>query len=275
VAVTLIVRGDRILSKEDDEAARLLQQELLRHRIDLRAGCTVTKVSREDDRRILLDLQSGAGERQAVWAEMLFIAAGIAPNINGLALEKAGVRCTPAGIEVDESLRTTAENIFACGDAVRRLPFANVAEYQAGIAVRNALSGGREEADYEAVPWCVFTEPALAHFGPTEQEARERYDDMEVYKIDYRENDQAIVCLEDTGFAKVLCTSDGKIIGAHIVGASAGEIIHPLITAKAAGMTLAEMEKLVFVYPSLSEMIKRLGEQYVMRKNIRLQHVLA
>jgi pyruvate/2-oxoglutarate dehydrogenase complex dihydrolipoamide dehydrogenase (E3) component len=268
VGVTLLSRGTRLLPKEDDEAARLLQRELQKNGIAIHTGCSITRIAREEDRRIMIEMHSPAGEPSLIRTEMLFVATGTAANVEGLGLEKAGIRYSPEGIAVDDTLRTSTDTIFACGDIIHQMPFANAARQQATVAVQNALSGGREHVDYHAVPWCVSTDPALAHFGPTEQEARERFGTVEVYKADYRENDRAVADLEDLGFAKVLCDSDGKIIGAHIVGTSAEEIVHPLVVAKAAGMTLPELGSLVFVYPAISETIRQLGEQYALKKNV-------
>jgi pyruvate/2-oxoglutarate dehydrogenase complex dihydrolipoamide dehydrogenase (E3) component len=194
----------------------------------------------------------------------MLVAVGRAPNIAGLDLEKAGVKYSNKGIEADNTLRTTATNIYVCGDVVGPYQFSHMAEYQAIIATANSIFPFKQKVNYNAVPWCTFTEPELARVGLTEEEAKVRYPDVKIYKSAYSGNDRAVTDLQESGFSKVICDKKGCILGAHIVGAGAGEIIHEYVLAKSAGIKIGKFSSAIHVYPTLAQVVKRSADQYYM-----------
>ena len=171
------------------------------------------------------------------------------------------------GIKVDKNLRTTAKNIWACGDVVGPYLFTHMAEYQAGIVLRNALFKLSTKVDYSVVPWATFTDPEVAHIGITEAEAIEKDMSFSVYKHNYSDVDRASTDIEGQGFIKIVTTGwSGKIIGAHIVGPNAGELIHELILAIRKGLTVKEISSTIHVYPTLALGTRQTTDLYFREK---------
>ena len=140
--------------------------------------------------------------------------------------------------------------------------FSHMAEYQAVIAVGNALFPFKRKVDYSVVPWCTFTDPEIAHVGLTEEEARKQHRDIKVYRSSYSANDRAVTDLEENGFAKVVTDKKGHILGAHIVGANAGEIIHEYVLAKASKLKIGSLSSTIHIYPTLAQIVKRSADAY-------------
>ncbi|MDD5258369.1 MAG: dihydrolipoyl dehydrogenase [bacterium] len=261
VEVSIIEMTDRILFREDTEAAAVLTAALVKDGVKIYAGQKAVKFSTEDQ-VIAITMENKDKEHSTIKAEKVLVAVGRVPNCAGLDLEKAGVKYSGKGIQVDNTLRTTANNIYASGDVVGPYQFSHMAEYQAIIAVGNALFPFKRKTNYQAVPWCTFTDPELAHAGLTEDEARNRYKNIKVYRSFYRDNDRAITDLEETGFAKVICDRKGYVLGAHIVGANAGEIIHECVLAMSAKLKIGQLSSTLHIYPTLSQVVKRSADQY-------------
>jgi pyruvate/2-oxoglutarate dehydrogenase complex dihydrolipoamide dehydrogenase (E3) component len=160
---------------------------------------------------------------------------------------------------VDDYLRTTARNIWACGDCIGRNLWTHAAEHEAKIAMQNALLPLKKKLDNRVTPWTTFLDPEVAGVGLTEAEARDEYSDIKVYRSEFKTLDRAIIEGETQGFCKIVCTASGRIIGAHIVGASAGELIHPLVAAVRDGVLVSEFAETMHVYPTLSEIAHRIG----------------
>ena len=195
-------------------------------------------------------------------AEKVLVAIGRVPNLEGLDLEKAGIKYNKTGIETDDTLRTSVKNICASGDVVGPYQFSHMAEYQAVIAVGNTLFPFKRKVNYCCVPWCTFTEPELAHLGLTEEEARAQYKDIKVFRSKYSEDDRAVTDLEENGFAKVICDKKGNILGAHIVGASAGELMHEYVIAKTTKLNIRKLSSVIHIYSTLAQVVKRTADQY-------------
>jgi pyruvate/2-oxoglutarate dehydrogenase complex dihydrolipoamide dehydrogenase (E3) component len=263
VEVSIVEMMDRILFREDKEAAEVVTQALVKAGVKVYAGKKAVKFSKEGNVTVIT-LEDKDRKQSAIKAEKVLVAVGRAANVAGLDLEKAGVICSGKGVEVDSTLRTTAKNIYACGDVAGPYQFSHMAEYQAVIAVGNALLPFKRKVHYDAVPWCTFTEPGLAHLGLTEEEARAKYRDIKIYKSPYSGNDRAVTDLEEAGFAKVICDRKGGILGAHIVGARAGEIIHEYVLAKSSGLPISKLSSTIHVYPTFSQLVKRTSDQYYM-----------
>jgi pyruvate/2-oxoglutarate dehydrogenase complex dihydrolipoamide dehydrogenase (E3) component len=254
VTIDLVHDRSRILDREDSEMVDILSSGMLDAGMRLHTGCTASAV-RKDGAVISLDANTG-GRLVTLSAEALLVAAGRRPNIGGLGLDHAGVKYTPEGIWTDGRLRTSAPNIYACGDVVGPYRFSHMAEYQALVAVRNAFLPFQKKADYEHVAWCTFTDPELARAGLTEEEARERYGDrIRVYRQAYRETDRGRTDSEDIGMSKFICHR-GRLVGAHILGAHAGELIHEAQVVKSLGIPFHRLYEVIHVYPTFTDVVK-------------------
>ena len=169
--VTLLSDAPQLLPREDQDAAEIVRQALLRDGVRLILGAEVAGVAREGTRKILR-YRAGARE-DTVAADEILVAAGRVPNVEGLGLEAAGVRHTRAGVVVDDHLRTTNRRIYAAGDVCLGWKFTHAAAAAARIVVQNALFGlaGRRRASRLVMPWCTYTDPEVARVGLNEREA--------------------------------------------------------------------------------------------------------
>ena len=261
VEVSIIEMFDQLLAREDKEIAKVLVDEFRAEGVKIHTGKKAVRFLKEGE-LVSITLEDKDKKQSVVKAEKVLVAVGRAANAQALGLEKAGIKYTNKGVEVDATLRTSAKNIYACGDVVGPYQFSHMAEYQAIIAVGNALFPFKRRVDYSAVPWCTFTDPELARVGLTEDEARAKYKDIKVYRSLYSANDRAVTDIEEKGLAKVIIDKKGYILGAHIVGANAGEIIHEYVLAKASKLKIGSLSSATHIYPTLAQVVKRSADQY-------------
>ena len=261
VEVSIIEMFDRLMVREDKEIADVLIDEFKTEGIKIYTGKKAIRFSK-DSGMVSITLEDKDKKQSAVKAENVLVAVGRAANVEGLDLERAGVKYSNKGVEVDAALRTSAKNIYACGDVAGPYQFSHMAEYQAVIAVGNALFPFKRKVDYSAVPWCTFTDPEVARVGLTEDEARAKFKDIKVYRSPYSGNDRAVTDIEEKGLAKVITDKKGYILGAHIVGANAGEIIHEYVLAKASKLKIGNLSSAIHIYPTLAQVVKRSADQY-------------
>jgi pyruvate/2-oxoglutarate dehydrogenase complex dihydrolipoamide dehydrogenase (E3) component len=156
-------------------------------------------------------------------------------------------------IDADATLRTSQAHIWAAGDVVGAYPFTHVASRQGALAWRNAFSENPEGFDYTAVPWVTYTDPALAHVGRTEEELRRDGVDYEVESLSFDEIPRAIVTGETDGLVKVLSTPSGDILGGHILGRRADDLIAPIVLAMRNGLSVSALADTIFPYPTRAE----------------------
>jgi pyruvate/2-oxoglutarate dehydrogenase complex dihydrolipoamide dehydrogenase (E3) component len=207
------------------------------------------------------------GQELAIRSDEILVAVGRTPNVEGMNLEAAGVEYNRKGIVVNEKLQTTAKNIWACGDVAGPYLFTHMAENQAGIVVRNAVLRLPVKMDYSVVPWTTFTDPEVAHAGMTEAEAKKKGIKYSVYKHHYGDVDRAVTEVEGEGFIKIITTGwKGKIIGAHIIGPHAGELIPELVIAIKNGLTVKDISSTIHVYPTLALGTRQTTDLYFRQK---------
>nr|MDJ0724527.1 FAD-dependent oxidoreductase [Prochloraceae cyanobacterium] len=189
-------------------------------------------------------------------ADEILVAAGRTPNLEGLNLEAAGVEYDKQGIKVDLSLQTTNSRIYACGDVIGGYQFTHVAGYEAVVVATNALNPlpiFKKKADYRVIPRATFTDPELARVGLTEEEARSSYgEDVFVLKQPFAGVDRARAEAATKGFNKIITRADGEILGAHMVGPSAGELIHEIVLAMSNNLKVSALTG-IHIYPTLAE----------------------
>jgi pyruvate/2-oxoglutarate dehydrogenase complex dihydrolipoamide dehydrogenase (E3) component len=261
--VTLLHRGPRLLSRADPDAAALLEATFAREGIRVLLGAELTAVTRAGDARVL-HYRSGEGAG-AVTADAVLLAAGRTPNLEGLGLEVAGIRATPAGVVVDDRLRTTNPHVYAAGDVCSERRFTHAADAAARLVVRNALFGlaGRGRASALVVPWCLYTDPEIAQVGLGAREAGARGPGVETFVRHLRDVDRAVTDGETDGFVKVhVRRGSGRILGATIVARQAGEMIGELTLAMSAGIGLDALAGVIHPYPTRADAIRQAADQY-------------
>lgn len=249
--VTLITRASRVLPKEDADSSTTLANVLTSEGIQLVTEATLIKVERNGDNKVVTVQQ---GEAQKTFeAEQILIALGRQPNVEELKLEAANVTYDEKGIKVDEHLQTSAPNIYAIGDVIGGYLFTHVAAYQAGVAVRNALVPiSKKKVDYRVVPWCTFTEPEVARVGLTRAQAEKQFKDVRTEVFPLADVDRAQAENETTGFIKlVLAGKKEEIVGAHIVGLRAGELLGEMTLALQHNMTINDIYNTIHAYPTM------------------------
>ena len=266
--VTIIEKSGGILPREDPEVSGALREMLEAEGIGINTSAEVKEVKRDGGKKLVI--VSGPHGERSYLADEIMTAIGRAPNVEGLALERAGVQYDrKKGITTDETLRTTGKRIYACGDVAGRFAFTHTAEHESGVALSNSLFPFiRRKADYGAVPWVTYSDPELARAGLTEEEAGERYGkkDVRVYRKSFRGIDRAVIDGEAKGLIKVVCRTSGAILGAHILGPRAGELIHEYTLAMRKGMHIGEISRTIHVYPTVSEANKRAADEYYREK---------
>jgi len=265
VEITVFQRRDRILPREDPELVDILTGRLEEEGIRILTRTQVGKVAREGD-RIVVTVGGDDKRSRQFQAESLLVAVGRTPNVAGLDLERAGVAYSPKGIVVNDRLRTTAKNIYAIGDVLGGYKFSHVAEYHASIAVLNAVLPLpiKRKVDYSNVVWATFTDPELARGGFTEMEAREKYGQgILVYRYPFEKVDRARTDLATLGMAKFILNKKGKLLGIHILGERAAELLHEAQLAKFLGASFHKMATMMHVYPTYGDVIKRPAGQYL------------
>ncbi|MBF6589074.1 MAG: FAD-dependent oxidoreductase [Ktedonobacterales bacterium] len=257
--VTILQRPERIIPKDEPEASAALHAALLADRITIHTGTEVQSVAPRDGLKVLT-VSGPEGQRELAVTEIL-VAIGRTPTVADLGLEAAGIAYDERrGIKVDAHLRTTNGRAYAAGDVIGGYLFTHAASREALVAVRNALlpSFTRQALDQRVMPWATFTEPEVAHVGLTEAEARQRYgSSVEVFTQPFKEVDRAVTDLGADGFTKLVAGRDGKLLGATIVGATAGELINELAVALRASVTLSQLAATTHVYPTLALSIQQ------------------
>ena len=255
--VTLITRAKRILPREDADASTTLAQVLTAEGIQLFTEAIPFKVEHSGDKKVVT-VQRGE-EQQIFEADKLLIALGRQPNIEELGLDAANIRYDNKGIKVDKYLQTSAPNIYALGDVIGGYLFTHVAAHQAGVAVRNALVPiSKKKVDYRAVPWCTFTEPEVARVGLTYEEAKQQHKNIRIAMFPFAEVDRAQAENETTGFIKLILTGNKEeIVGAHIVGLHAGELLGEMTLAIQHNMTIDDIYTTIHAYPTMATGIQQ------------------
>ncbi len=263
--VALISTSPLPLPKEDDEISEVLKRCLISEGVTFYGGYRAKVARREGDERVLV-AQNDRGEKIEARGEEILIATGRAPTAKSLALENAGVRLENKGLKVDQNLRTTAPNIYAAGDITGLYLFTHVAEYQGRTALRNALFPVKKRADHRVVPWTTFTDPEVARVGLTEKQARQEHHNVKVFRQPFSGVDRAIVDGEQNGLVKIVTGKHGRILGGHIVGPDAGNLIHEIVLAMQKNVPIGALSTTIHVYPTLSQANQRAADNYYREK---------
>ena len=257
-AAVTVIEAASPLDRDDSECAAVVIETLRREGVVVRAGRSVTAIKPPEraggDIAVVTDGETG---EETVAGTHLLIAVGRRPNVDDLGLDRAGIACGRAGITVDQGLRTTNRRVYAIGDVIGGRQFTHVANYHAGLVIRNALFRLPVRIDDGALPAVTFTDPELAQVGLTETEAMSRGLAINVYRWPYHENDRAQAEGQTHGHIKVVANRRGRILGATIVGPQAGELIMAWTLAIRQKLTIRAFAELTAAYPTYAEIGKR------------------
>jgi pyruvate/2-oxoglutarate dehydrogenase complex dihydrolipoamide dehydrogenase (E3) component len=254
-AKVTIVEMAKILPHEDEDAVAVVREALTREGVRILENTHATAI-RKTDGGVSMQIV-GAHGSEVLEASHILVAAGRKPNIEDLNLEAAGIVAGAHGIAVDHRLKTANARVYAIGDVTPAPRFTHVANYHAGLVIRHALFRMPVRADYSAIPRVTFTDPELAQVGLTEASAQARHTRVTTARADFAQNDRAVIERRGEGFAKIVLDARGRILGAAIVGAHAGELIQPWAMALSARTKLSAMAAMTVAYPTLGEINKR------------------
>ena len=245
----------RILPREDKAVAGELQRILEAEGIEFHLDTKAVRVERGPEGKVVV-----GEDGRRVTSDEILVATGRRPATEGLDLDRAGVGVERGAVVVDATLRTSNRRVWAAGDVTGGLQFTHVADYMAKTVLRNAIFPGSQRVDYGNVPWVTYTDPELTHVGLTHEEGEALGGSTYTYGFD--DLDRAIVDGETKGFVKITADRKGRILGATVLGAHAGELLLPMVLARTHGLTLADVSGTIFPYPTMMEGVKRAADAY-------------
>lgn len=255
-----LVEGFNILPKDDPDCVSIIRDQFEKMGIVIHEQAKVLSIENDSSKGIGLTAEL-SGKKETLYGSHLLVSTGRRANVAGLDLEKAGVEYSAKGIKVNASLRTTNKHVYAMGDVAGSYQFTHIANYHAGIILKNILFRLPAKVDYRAVPWVTYTEPEMAHVGLTQDQIKDRTD-VQVIETPFLDNDRAQTEHETQGKIKVFANKKGKILGVTIVGEHAGELILPWVMAIREGQSLRAFTDVIIPYPTLSEASKRVASAF-------------
>jgi glutathione reductase (NADPH) len=255
--VRQLYRGSQVLRGFDDEVRDFAAAEMRKHGVDLRVNADVAEVRRQGD-ALSLRLVDG----QHLQADAVLYATGRKPNVAGLGLEALGVAQDENGaIRVDARFRSSVPSVHALGDVSNRLQLTPVALGEAMALVDHLFGDGRRTISYENIPTAVFTHPPIATCGATEAEARRRFGDIAVYRADFRPLRHTLSGSEERTLVKLIVEQrSDRVVGLHMVGMDAAEIVQGFAVAMKAGATKAQFDATIGIHPTAAEEFVTLRE---------------
>ena len=259
--VTVYEQAGAILPAEDAEAAALVREAMDRDGVRFVLKANILQVLEHKDGLVIYHRANGAVENLVV--DKILLAAGRAPNLEGLDLEAAGVLCDRSGVLVNDELQTANPLIYAAGDVCSRFKFTHAADAMARLVINNMLSPVKQKVSDLVIPWCTYTDPELAHVGLSGEAAQAKGVKVQTFTCRLDEVDRAVLDGEDTGFGRVhVRKGTDKILGATIVAAHAGDLISEVTMAMTNGLGLGAISKTIHPYPTQAEVVKKLGDAY-------------
>jgi len=249
--VTLVNRSDKILRGYDEQIRDRLLQISMAKGIDFRFNVTFEKVEKGADGSLMVHFKDG----EPIPADVLLFAIGRTPNTKGLGLETAGVELGGNGeIKVDEDSKSSCDSIYAVGDVTDRVQLTPVA-IREGQAFADSIFGDKpSRVDYGCIPSAVFSHPPLAGVGLTESQGREKFGRVKVYTSDFRAMKNVLADRNERALYKMVCHPDTeKVLGLHMIGPDAPEILQAAAVAVKAGLTKAQFDETVALHPSMAE----------------------
>ena len=249
--VTVINRSDQILRGYDEQIRDRLLQISLTKGIRFLFNAPIDRVEKRPDGTLLVQLQNG----ESVECDTLMFATGRVPNTDGLGCERAGVEIDERGaVKVDDMNRTTCPSIYAVGDVTNRVQLTPVAIREAQAFADTVFGGKPTKVDYDCIPSAVFSHPPLAGVGLTESEARNRLGSIKIYTSDFRPMKHVLANRNERALYKlVVDNATGRVVGAHMIGPDAPEILQVVAIAVKAGLTKEQFDQTVAIHPTMAE----------------------
>lgn len=262
-AVTVVDEAERVLPREAAEVSALVAEAMRDEGLDLRLRAPVDGVRHEGADVVLR--RAGGDE---VRADAILVATGRRPRVADLGLEELGVEHGPGGVRVDARMRTSAKHVFAAGDVTGGLLFTHVAADEGRVAGRNA-AGARARVDRRVVPWVTFVDPEVARVGLTEDEARRRHRGVEVVRFPMERVDRARMLGVPRGVVTLITAArplvgrmgGGRVVGAHIVGPHAGEMIQEIALAMRTNAFAGRLAQTIHAYPTVAMGVQQAASQ--------------
>ncbi len=252
--VTIVEMMDQIVPNEDEEIAKELTRSFKKQKIKMLTGTKVKTINNDDDHVSVVVGKNG--EQETIKAQYVLMAIGVQPNIENINLGEIGIKTENNRIKVDENYQTNIPGIYAIGDVIGAPCLAHVASEEGILAVRHILGQETHHLNYNAVPGCTYCQPQIASVGFTQKQAEEKGINIKVGHCHFRANGKSMATGEIDGFVKVIFNRDTKkIIGAHIIGNEATELITELTLAISNHMTYKEITSSIHAHPSLSETV--------------------
>ncbi len=249
------------LGKDDPELTAIALRKIEAEGVKIYAQSVVESVESQG-RNVAVRIKKD-DESEIISGSHILVAAGRTKNVDDLGLEAARIRLNNGAIRVNRSMKTTNRRVYAIGDVAGSLQFTHVAGYHAGLVVRNALFGLPVKENRDILPWATYTDPEIAQVGLSEAEAKKRFNgDFKVMRVPFTQNDRAQAERRTEGLVKLITDNRGRILGAGIVGAQAGELVTFFAYAIANRMRVSSLTKFVAPYPTIAEIVKRVGNAY-------------
>ena len=247
--VTVLEYCPNILPRFDVDLAKRLKQSLSKRGINIEVQAQVTRIDGNTVTYIKKEKEF------TVQADKILMAVGRRPNVEGLNLEAAGIDYTRKGITVNDRFETSVPGIYAVGDVTGGIMLAHAATYQ-GLHALNSICGQSDSIRFDLIPAAVFTMPEVATIGLTEEQCKEQELEVRCLKSFYRANGKAVSMDETDGYCKIIAGQEGTILGAHIMGAHASDLIHEIAAVINMGGTLEKMQSVIHAHPTLSEIVQ-------------------
>lgn len=246
--VILITSATQILPPVDPEAAQLIQGQLEAEGVKILTQTSIIQVKKIADKKWI---QAG---NTALEVDEILVTYGYQTDVKSWNLSEVGVEFKGNHLGVNQKLQTTHPRIYGCGQILGGYPFEHIAQYEAQIALKNALYWPRFRVDYQVIPWAIFSDPKLAQVGLTETQAKRRYGtQVIVARQSLNMIAQAQIAGEITGFCKLVGLADGKLLGATVVSSQGSELIHTLALAIRQGVNLKTLAEFPPIFPTFSE----------------------
>lgn len=258
VQVTILEYLDRALPNEDAEVSKEIARQYKKLGVDIVTGAKVETIV-DDGTGVTVDYTASSGEAVTIRAGKVLMSVGFAPRVDGYGLEHTGVALTERGaIAIDDHMRTSIPHLYAIGDVTAKLQLAHVAEAQ-GVVAAETITGAETMTlgDYRMMPRATFSQPQVASFGLTEQQARDEGREIVVSKFPFVANGKAQGLGDPNGFVKLIADAEyGELIGGHLIGADVAELLPELTLAQKWDLTATELARNVHTHPTLGEALQ-------------------
>ena len=261
VQVVVLERSQQPLPREDRELALMLCSQLNAEGIRLEFG-TEMRCGEIDQHGKHIHIRDQEGREDELVTDQLLVAVGRRPALDTLNLEAAGVHFTADSIPTNASLRTNVSHIWAAGDITSKYQFTHVAAGQGELVAHNVFAKKPRAFDDRVIPWVIFTDPELARVGQSEADLQDARIEYRVGRANFDKLDRAIATDQTFGSVKLLADAEGKILGGHILGANAGDLIAPVVYAMRFGLTVKMVAEAMLPYPTMAEAVRSAASQF-------------